>query len=301
MMPVTRPRQPLLTDVTVWRGTAVAHGLDRLAGVWTARDGWWVTREFLEQTPSGSLWAPFRPWVLSPGAASLSHSTAYAVDLSRGEWMPKSLFWGIAEQRTPDQYALNGWELSMMGDAAFPGPAEEFVTLPSYADWARFLRAALGGFELLSRNQLKHRVVDQWKERKGTLWARRLHLPDDDPTRFIEWLDQTVPAGSRPDRWPLPPRRAIAVPTPLSHRLVDWLSMSGRDRLLERARVVEGLWDMCMLVLTTDQALRKTRESTIPDPLHQAMTLLVALHRLYREAAFNAQSLAFFQPRSREE
>ncbi len=300
MMPVMRPRQPLLTDVTVWRGVA-DHDLDRLAGVWTSRDGWWVTREFLEQTPNDSLWAPFRPWVFSPGAASLSHVTAYAVDLARGDWMPQSLFSGIAEQRSPDQYALNGWELSLMGGMALTDPAGELVTLPSYADWARFLRLALGGFELLSRNQFKHPLVNQWVEHKGILWAHRLHLPGDDPTRFVEWLEQTVPASSRPDRWPLPPRRAITVPMPLSHRLVDWLSMSGRDSLLERARVVEGLWDMCMLVLATDQALRKTPESTIPATLRQALSLLVTLYHLYREAAFNAQILAFCQPRSREE
>ncbi len=301
MTPVMHPRQPLLTDVTVWRGTVSDHGLDAIAGVLTTRDGWWMTRDFLEQAPSHSLWAPFRPWVLSPGAADLSPFTAYAVELSSGEWMPKSLFLGIAELRSADQYTLNGWDLLMLGESGLPTDGHELVTLPPYTDWARFFRAALGGFAALARHQLRHPVVEDWRGTKGTQWARRLHLPDDDPAQFLDWLDRMLPVGSRPDRWPLPPRRALAASTPVSHRLVDWLATSGRHDLLERARVVEGLWDMCMLIFTVNQTVSRPHDPTSVQTVRQALTLLVALHRLYREAAFAAQALVFVQPRSGEE
>lgn len=352
--PVTRPRQPLLTDVTVWRGTpgATHSHLDAVAGVWTAQDGWVLTRDFLDGVPATSPWAVFRPWILSPGAIQSPRDATFAVDVHHGDWVPEALFRGISEHRHPDQHALNGWDLLMFVDGAFPESAREVVTLPSFFDWSRSLRVALNGFVLLASDQFSHPAVAEWQATKGLQWARRLHLPSDDPVRFVEWLDAMLPPGSRPDRWPAPPprlqspatpftcglddwsrfRESLDVaspspgsrlghpapparrrpkPMPLSHRLVDWLAVSGGQGLLERARVIEGLWDMCMLTLQVDAVIRQHNAApSTPTPMpdgsarirvRQALTLLVALYRLYHEAAYDANILLFHQTPVRKE
>ena len=311
--PVTRPRQPLLTDVTVWRGAprATPSHLDAVAGVWTSRDGWVLTRDFLAGVPATSPWAAFRPWILSPGATQSPRDATFAVDVNHGDWVPEALFRGIAEHRHSDQHALNGWDLLMFVDGAFPEFGHEVVTLPSFFEWARCLRAVLNGFVLLANHQFSHPAVAEWQVTKGTQWARRLHLPADDPARFVGWLDATLPLGSRPDRWPAPPARVQPTPTPLTHRLVDWLAVSGGQGLLERARVIEGLWDMGMLTLHVDALIRQhdaapSTPTAMPDGsprmrVRQALTLLVALYRLYHEAAYDANILLFHQTPVRKE